>query len=204
MKWIDFYDHFCEWDGKRLLRELGTLTEFGPSTEVVEVLESIPDGKAACEFLLRACEAGTVFSGNELTEIAGWVDEKTLNKLIRSSLKSGVRFSEEQIAVMSAYVDREALFGQLPEATPEEHVGEKRPSQKKAPGILTGILALAGISEEYKSNKTRRFRIGDHVRVRYRGQEGTVVDVNGDYYMVSLNDGRHVDSYREEELEKAW
>ncbi len=58
--------------------------------------------------------------------------------------------------------------------------------------------------KEENNRKTRRFRIGDHVRVRYRGQEGTVVDINGDYYMVSLKDGRHVDSYREEELEKAW
>lgn len=58
--------------------------------------------------------------------------------------------------------------------------------------------------KEENNCKTRRFRIGDHVRVRYWGQEGTVVDINGNYYMVSLKDGRHVDSYREEELEKAW
>ena len=35
----------------------------------------------------------------------------------------------------------------------------------------------------------RKFRIGDHVRVRYRGQEGTVIDINGDLYMVSLSSG---------------
>lgn len=50
----------------------------------------------------------------------------------------------------------------------------------------------------------RKFRVGDHVRVRYRGQEGTVIDINGDLYMVSLKEGAHVDSYYEDQLERAW
>ena len=49
----------------------------------------------------------------------------------------------------------------------------------------------------------RKFRIGDHVRVRYRGQEGTVIDINGDLYMVSLSSGG-IDSYSESQLEKVW
>jgi len=43
----------------------------------------------------------------------------------------------------------------------------------------------------------RKFRVGDHVRVRYRGQEGTVIDINGGLYMVSLSSGC-VDSYSEQ------
>ncbi len=38
---------------------------------------------------------------------------------------------------------------------------------------------------------------------RYRGQEGTVIDINGDLYMVSLSSGS-VDSYSENQLERAW
>lgn len=40
-------------------------------------------------------------------------------------------------------------------------------------------------------------RVCDHVRVKYRGQEGTIIDINRDLYMVSLNDGGYVDSYNE-------
>ena len=54
------------------------------------------------------------------------------------------------------------------------------------------------------SSKTHGFQIGDHVRVKYRGQEGTVVDINGSLIMVSLDDGRYVDSYTASQLEKAW
>lgn len=48
------------------------------------------------------------------------------------------------------------------------------------------------------------FSIGDKVRVKYRGQEGYIVDKNGSLYMVSLNDGGYVDSYTEDQLEKCW
>lgn len=63
-------------------------------------------------------------------------------------------------------------------------------------GIRQGINDAAG-------QPVRKFRVGDHVRVKYRGQEGTVIDINGDLYMVSLSGGS-VDSYSENQLERAW
>lgn len=48
------------------------------------------------------------------------------------------------------------------------------------------------------------FSIGDKVRVKYRGQEGYIIDINGDLYMVSINDGQYVDSYTADQLEKCW
>lgn len=48
------------------------------------------------------------------------------------------------------------------------------------------------------------FNIGDKVRVKYRNQEGYIVDKNGSLYMVSLNDGGYVDSYTADQLEKCW
>lgn len=50
----------------------------------------------------------------------------------------------------------------------------------------------------------KEFKIGDRVRVKYRGQEGYIIDKNGDLYMVSLEDGNYVDSYTAEQLEKCW
>ncbi|MBO4389773.1 MAG: KOW motif-containing protein [Lachnospiraceae bacterium] len=51
-------------------------------------------------------------------------------------------------------------------------------------------------------SKKRKFRVGDHVRVKYRGQEGYIIDINGPLYMVSLKDGAFVDSYTESQLER--
>ncbi len=48
------------------------------------------------------------------------------------------------------------------------------------------------------------FNIGDKVRVKYRDQEGRIIDKNGDFYMVSINNGQYVDSYSANELERCW
>ena len=37
-------------------------------------------------------------------------------------------------------------------------------------------------SNEQKGN--RCFKIGDHVRIRFKGEEGTIIDINGQHYMV--------------------
>ena len=53
-------------------------------------------------------------------------------------------------------------------------------------------------------NENRKYGVWDKVRVKYRGQEGYIVDKNRSLYMVSLNDGKHVDSYTADQIEKCW
>lgn len=56
----------------------------------------------------------------------------------------------------------------------------------------------------FSSSSNDEFKVGDKVRVKYRGQEGYIIDKNGDLYMVSLKDGQYVDSYNASDLEKCW
>ena len=56
----------------------------------------------------------------------------------------------------------------------------------------------------FSSSSNDEFKVGDKVRVKYRGQEGYIIDKNGDLYMVSLKDGQYVDSYNASDLEKWW
>ena len=46
------------------------------------------------------------------------------------------------------------------------------------------------------------FNRGDKVRVKYREQEGYIIDKNGNTYMVSINNGQIVDSYEASDLER--
>lgn len=46
--------------------------------------------------------------------------------------------------------------------------------------------------------------LGDHIRVKYSGLEGSIIDVNGDRYMIFLEDGTKVESYLESDLEDAF
>lgn len=52
------------------------------------------------------------------------------------------------------------------------------------------------------SSSSDNLKVGDKVRVKYRDQEGYIIDKNGDLYMVSINDGQYVDSYSADQLEK--
>lgn len=54
------------------------------------------------------------------------------------------------------------------------------------------------------SNSSDEFKVGDKVRVKYREQEGYIIDKDGMYYMVSMNDGELVDSYTADQLERCW
>lgn len=63
-------------------------------------------------------------------------------------------------------------------------------------GILDLFLSSTSSDDEFK--------VGDKVRVKYREQEGYIIDKDGMYYMVSMNDGELVDSYTADQLEKCW
>ena len=51
---------------------------------------------------------------------------------------------------------------------------------------------------------SKPFSVQDRVRVKYNGKEDHIISVDGDMYMVSLNDGEIVDSYYASQLEKCW
>lgn len=61
-----------------------------------------------------------------------------------------------------------------------------------------------GLLSNLFENSNREFKIGDRVRVKYRGQEGYIIDKNGNLYTVSINNGQIVDSYEASDLEICW
>lgn len=61
-----------------------------------------------------------------------------------------------------------------------------------------------GLIDSLLNNSSKEFKIGDRVRVKYRGQEGYIIDKNGNLYTVSINNGQIVDSYEASDLELCW
>ena len=61
-----------------------------------------------------------------------------------------------------------------------------------------------GLLSDLFGNSNREFKIGDRVRVKYRGQEGYIIDKNGNLYTVSINNVQIVDSYEASDLEICW
>ena len=61
-----------------------------------------------------------------------------------------------------------------------------------------------GLFDLFFAEDSKPFSVHDRVRVKYNGKEYHIISVDGDMYMVSLNDGEIVDSYYASQLEKCW
>ncbi len=232
MTWEEYYDKFYDWAESTQIKKLSSVEALGPAEEVTEVMVSFAfDHEDIVNRIARkAIEQKIVFSGENIADLTNFIDPQLQNQL---TLQSADSFTEEDLYHLLGMVDDDivaSLYKKKGYKIPDEYsfiddsddFDEKYEDSepdvadstftKKQPSGFFSRLAMAfgvghGISQGIKdatAPKPRKFRVGDHVRVRYRGQEGTIVDINGDLYMVSLNDGGHVDSYSESQLERAW
>lgn len=206
MTWEEFYDKFYEWADSTQVSRISQLTMFGSHEQVAEIVQMYCDEKAASRLAKKAIAAGVRFTPAEIVEMQGSVTKNCMNQLVTTALGD---FTQEQVEELvfsmddDIYADLEKRYCHYGDDEIDESI-EVEPKQKK-PGKLFGLFAFAGMASELGSQKKApRFRVGEHVRVRWRGQEGTIIDINGGLYMVSLDDGRTVDSFPESDLEKAW
>lgn len=234
MTWEHFYDNYLEWADSTISSRISQITDIqnAKTSELVDCCGCI-DEILSCRLLRRAIKAQISFSYAEIAEITLFVsDGELLNDLVMEATGSCTQknledlndsgLPEELIFIIAKHyglhIPNEGaiwqpgvLQKQIDElAESVDHLTDnlnqinknlgRRKHQKKS-----GLLALLGVlGESNHSNDLVRFKIGDHVRVKYRGQEGTIVDINGKLIMVSLDDGKYVDSYDESQLEKAW
>lgn len=208
MTWEDFYEKFYEWADSTQVRKISELTMFGYHEQVAEVILMYSDEKAASRLAKKALAAGVRFTPTEIVEMDGSVSKDCLNQMVKTALGD---FTHEQVESLTYSIDddlqsdlekRYCHYEFDDDALIEELEDTGR---QKKPSKLFRLFALAGMaSEAGGQQKSTRFRVGDHVRVHWRGQEGTIIDVNGGLYMVSLNDGRTVGSFPESDLERAW
>ena len=227
----EYYDNYYGWAESTAIKKLSSVDMLGNADEVTEIITDMSfHHKDICNRLARkAVGQKLVFSWDNLYDIDGCIDSDLQIQLLTQSYSS---FSKEDLEDMEGLYD-EAVINKIYQlkgmALPEREPGlaegitnfvnyvndltfeEPKPVQEKEPGGFFSKMAMAfGIGEGIRQgindaadHPVRKFRVGDHVRVKYRGQEGTVIDINGDLYMVSLSSGS-VDSYSENQLERAW
>lgn len=231
MTWGEYYDNYYGWAESTAIKKLSSVDMLGNADEVTEIITDMSfHHKDICNRLARkAVGQKLVFSWDNLSDIDGCIDSDLQIQLLTQSYSS---FFKEDLEDMEGLYD-EAVINKIYQlkgmALPEREPGlaegitnfvnyvndltfeEPKPVQEKEPGGFFSKMAMAfGIGEGIRQgindaadHPVRKFRVGDHVRVKYRGQEGTVIDINGDLYMVSLSSGS-VDSYSENQLERAW
>lgn len=206
MKWEDFYENFYGWADSTQVNRISQLTTFGCHEKVAEIVQMYYDEKAGSRLARKAMAAGVRFTPAEIVDMQDSVNKECMNMLVTTAMGD---FTQEQVEALAfsmddkIYADLEKRYCNYDDEDYDD-AGESTNPEKK-PGKLFGLFAFAGMaSAQGAKNKGPRFRIGDHVRVRWRGQEGTIIDINGGLYMVSIDNGRIVDSFPESALEKAW
>ena len=226
MTWEEFYDKYYDWADSTKIKKLSSVEKLGPADELTDVMMDLTfeHEEISNRIARKAIAQNIVFSADNIETLNCAIDSDLLDKLF---IQSASKYSQKDLELLEGLIDDELLAAEykkkgyrLPETlsyleeiddadSDDEFVKESdhnRPGgffKKLAMAFAVGSGASQGINDAARQ-KVSRYRIGDRVRVKYRGQEGTVIDINGDLYMVSLSDGRHVDSYYENQLERAW
>lgn len=142
------------------------------------------------------------FTRSEIEELDGLVDDEVLLDLDR---KNGTHVLEEDEEEEDNWDDD--LDDDLDEDDPDYDYADDSGEKPGFFSTLFGIGAANRIVNGGSGSSPQRFRIGQHVRVRYSGSEGTIVDIlegPPHQYMVSLHDGKKVEYYKEDQLEAAF
>ena len=234
MTWEPFYDGYLGWSDSTVSSRLSQISDLQntDTAEIVDCCQCI-DEALACRLLRKAEKVQLSFTYAQVAELAVFIgDEELLNTLaiaatgpctqevleelnnneIRDDVITNIakRYNLQdpnegaiwQPGVLQKQIDDLAeSAGQLADNLNRINKNLEKQKRKKKSGWFA-FLGMLGDSNRAKSSSG--FRVGDHVRVKYRGQEGTIIDINGNLIMVSLDDGKHVDSYEASELEKAW
>ena len=223
MTWEEYYDKFYDWSESTQISRLSSVEALGPAEEVAEVmLEFAFNHEDIVNRIARkAIEQKLIFSAENIMDLTNSMDSGLQGQM---ALQSVSAFSEEDIRNLEGFLDDDVIVKlykargfKVPEILLDDEPQDDYDYQEvleraKQPTGFFSKMAMAfgigaGIHQGVKDatgSRPKKFRVGEHVRVRYRGQEGTIVDINGDLYMVSLKDGGYVDSFTESQLDRAW
>ena len=220
MTWDEYYDKYYDWAESTRIKKLSSVDVLGDTEEVSEVMLDLAFNHEDIvnRIARKAIEQKLVFTADDIINLTGNIDPFLQAQLAYQSVGS---FSKEDLRSFEGYLDDDVIVQlyklkglKMPDIfinddDSEEASGED--FENKPSGFFSTLAMAFGIGHGIQQGindavgkPIRKFRVGDRVRVRYRGQEGTVIDINGDLYMVSMNSGAQVDSYYEDQLEKAW
>lgn len=217
MTWDEYYDKFYDWAESTRISKLSSVDKLGPADEVAEVmLEFAFDHEDIVNRIARkAIEQKLVFTATNIQDLTNSIDPTLQAELAAQSVGA---FTKEDLFMMEGFLDDDVIIKlyklkglPVPDVLVDDEPDEEEAYTEKQPSGFFSRMAMAfgvgaGIHQGVKdatAGRSKKYRVGDHVRVKYRGQEGTIVDINGDLYMVSLGGG-HIDSYSESQIERAW
>lgn len=114
MKWDEYYNKFkhFDWSTSTQINRISKLESFGDPKEILEVADDFGDEAAASRLIKKACDAGVMFSADDILEMAYLVTEECLNYVFKNTT---YRFTPEQIDELYAFIDDDLLEAKIKE-----------------------------------------------------------------------------------------
>ena len=158
MTWDEYYMNFYEWAESTQISRLSSLTDFGPSDEIVEVVQNFYDEKVATRLVRKALDYGVKFTTDEIIELRSWVSEEIYPVLVQANSDP---YTYEKLDELYGFVD-DKIIEKLAKKNKVRSPMDEEPEeveQVKGPGFWGTLFAILGaVSSDSYSSKPHNGR----------------------------------------------
>ena len=158
MTWDEYYMNFYEWAESTQISRISSLTDFGPSDEIVEVVQNFYDEKVATRLVRKALDYGVKFTTDEIIELRSWVSEEIYPVLVQANSDP---YTYEKLDELYGFVD-DKIIEKLAKKHKVRSPMDEEPEeveQVKGPGFFGTLFAILGaVSSDSYSSKPHNGR----------------------------------------------
>ena len=150
--------NFYEWAESTQISRLSSLTDFGPSDEIVEVVQNFYDEKIATRLVRKALDYGVKFTTDEIIELRSWVSDEIYPVLVQANSDP---YTYEKLDELYGFVD-DKIIEKLAKKNKVRSPMDEEPEeveQVKGPGFWGTLFAILGaVSSDSYSSKPHNGR----------------------------------------------
>ena len=108
MTWEEFYDKFYDWAESTQIKKLSSLETLGSGSEVAEIIQEFyfHHPEISNRLANKAVEQKVIFSGEDLADLTGIIDESIQNELVKQSADS---LTEKDLEAMLGCIDDDVM-----------------------------------------------------------------------------------------------
>lgn len=108
MTWEEYYDKFYDWAESTQINKLSSVEKLGPGNEVAEVIQEFyfNHPEASNRLARKAAEQRVIFSGEDLADLTGIIEEDLQNQLVEHSSEA---LTEKDLEQMLGCIDDDIM-----------------------------------------------------------------------------------------------
>ena len=108
MRWEEYYSKFknFDWSTSTQINRISKLENYGEPREILEVADDFCDEAAASRLIKKACDAGVMFSAEDIVKMGNFVTEECISHVFK---KTSAKFTREQLDELYIFIEEDLL-----------------------------------------------------------------------------------------------